>query len=331
MTGLKAAVLDGRAIMEVGGPDARDFLQGLVTANVETLQPGAARNGALLTLSYLGGVRTVPNYNVMGVAKAALEASTRYLAYDLGPKKIRVSRLAVGSGTNGIGGASNQTRKLGIGGLAGMFRAAYDQGVFFWDSADQYGTHPHMKEALKSVPREKVVILTKTHASTAAEMRADIDRFRREIGTDYIDILLLHCMMDSGWPQRKRGAMDVINELQSKGIVRTKGVSCHTMAALRTAASHPWVEVDLARINPAGVQMDASPSEVLPVLKQMKAAGKGIIGMKILGAGALRRRADECLQYALAQDVVDCFTIGHESVAELNDTIRRIPAASRRG
>ncbi|MCX7604203.1 MAG: aldo/keto reductase [Bryobacteraceae bacterium] len=250
---------------------------------------------------------------------------------ELGPRKVRVSRLAAGSGTNGVGGASNQTRRLGLKGLADLFHAAYDQGVFFWDSADQYGTHPHVREALKRVPREKVVILTKTHASTEKEMRADIDRFRRELGTDYIDILLLHCMMDGGWPQRKRGAMAVIDELQAKGIVRTKGVSCHTMAALRTAASHPWVEVDLARFNPAGVQMDARPAEVLPVLKQMKAAGKGIIGMKIYGAGALRNRADECLRFALASDVIDCFTIGHESIGELNDTIRRIAAAGRRG
>ncbi|MGC8759464.1 MAG: aldo/keto reductase [Bryobacteraceae bacterium] len=250
---------------------------------------------------------------------------------ELGPRKIRVSRLAVGTGTNGVGGASNQTRKLGVRGLAELFQAAYDQGVFFWDSADQYGTHPHVREALKRVPREKVVILTKTHASTEKEMRADMDRFRRELGTDYIDILLLHCMMDAGWPQRKRGAMEVINEFQQKGIVRTKGVSCHTMAALRAAAASPWVEVDLARFNPAGVQMDASPAEVLPVLKQMKASGKGIIGMKIYGAGALRQRADECLRFALAHDVIDCFTIGHESIQELNDTIRRIPAASRRG
>lgn len=249
---------------------------------------------------------------------------------ELGPRKIRVSRLAVGTGTNGVGGASNQTRKLGVRGLADLFQAAYDQGVFFWDSADQYGTHPHVREALKRVPREKVVILTKTHASTEKEMRADMDRFRRELGTDYIDILLLHCMMDAGWPQRKRGAMEVINEFQQKGVVRTKGVSCHTMAALRAAAASPWVEVDLARFNPAGVQMDASPAEVLPVLKQMKASGKGVIGMKIYGAGALRQRADECLRFALAHDVIDCFTIGHESIQELNDTIRRIPAASQR-
>src|SRR5260370_30979943 len=123
----------------------------------------------------------------------------------LGPRKIDVCRLAMGTGTNGVGGSSNQTKKLGVQGLADLFKAGYDEGLTFWDSADQYGSHPHVKEALKSVPREKVAILSKTHASTEKEMRADLDRFRRELGTDYIDILLLHCMLDGDWPQRKKG------------------------------------------------------------------------------------------------------------------------------
>ncbi|HEV2687615.1 MAG TPA: aldo/keto reductase [Bryobacteraceae bacterium] len=249
----------------------------------------------------------------------------------LGPRGVEVSRLAMGTGTDGVGGSSNQTRKLGLSGLAELFDAAYDQGVTFWDSADQYGTHPHVKEALKRAKREKVTILTKTHASTEKEMRADLDRFRRELGTDYIDILLLHCMMDDDWPQRKKGAMAVISEAQEKGIVRTHGTSCHTLGALKAAAANPWVEVDLARINPAQAQMDADPATVLAVLKQMKAAGKGVIGMKILGAGALRHRVDESLQFALAQSCVDCFTIGSESRAEMEDLLRKIPAASTRG
>lgn len=250
---------------------------------------------------------------------------------ELGPRKVKVSRLAMGSGTNGSGGSSNQTRKLGMRGLGDLFRTAYDNGVFFWDSADQYGTHPHVKEGLKGIPREKVTILSKTHASTEAEMRADIDRFRRELGTDYIDILLLHCMMDDDWTERKKGAMNVINELQEKGIVRTKGTSCHTLGALKAAAASDWVEVDLARINPAQVAMDADPKTVLSVLHQMKQSGKGVIGMKILGAGRLRNKADECLQFALAQSEVDCFTIGSESVAEFKDLTQKIPAASVRG
>ena len=260
--------------------------------------------------------------------------ATRKYATDrvkLGPMGVELSRLAMGTGTNGVGGSSNQTRKLGLNGLADLFRAAYDQGLTFWDSADQYGTHPHLKEALKKVPREKVTILSKTHASTEKEMRADLDRFRREIGTDYIDILLLHCMLDGDWPERKKGAMAVISEAREKGIVRTHGTSCHTLDALKTASRTPWVQVDLARVNPAQVAMDAEPATVIGVLREMKAAGKGVIGMKILGAGRLRNKVDECLQFALSLDCVDCFTIGSENRAEMEDLVHKIPAASVRG
>lgn len=262
-----------------------------------------------------------------------LHAGTTKTAADriqLGPMKAPVTRLAMGTGTNGVGGSSNQTRKLGLGGLADLLQAAYDQGVTFWDSADQYGTHPHLRHALKRIPRERVTILSKTHASTEKEMRTDLDRFRRELGTDYIDILLLHCMMDADWPERKKGAMAVLSEAREKGIIRTHGVSCHTLEALRTAAAHPWVQVDLARINPAGVSMDADVETVLGVLRQMKAAGKGVIGMKILGAGRLRSRADESLRFALSLDCVDCFTIGSESRQEFFDLLKKIPAAGMR-
>ena len=249
----------------------------------------------------------------------------------LGPMKVEVSRLAQGSGTNGVGGSSNQTRKLGVQGLADLYRAAYDRGITFWDSADQYGTHPNIKLALQTVPREKVVILTKTHATTEREMRADLDRFRKELGVDYIDIVLLHAMMDDDWPERRKGAMAVLTEARDKGIVRTHGTSCHSLGALKAAAASPWVQVDLARINPAQVAMDADPNTVLSVLREMKSKGKGVIGMKILGAGKLRDKVDESLQFALAQDCVDCFTIGAESRDEMEDLVRKIPAASVRG
>jgi predicted aldo/keto reductase-like oxidoreductase len=261
----------------------------------------------------------------------AFAAPTKKSASDriqLGPRKVGLSRLAMGTGTRGGSGSSNQTRQLGLDGLADLFHAAYDQGITFWDSADQYGSHPHVRTALKRIAREKVTILSKTHASTAAEMRADLDRFRRELGTDYVDILLLHCMLDNDWNVKKRGAMDVILEAQEKGIVRTRGVSCHTLGALKTAAAEPWVEVDLARINPAGVAMDADPNTVISVLREMKRAGKGVIGMKIFGEGRLRNRADECLRFALSLDCVDCFTIGSESRTEMLDLVKRIPAAA---
>ena len=196
--------------------------------------------------------------------------------------------MAMGTGTSGSNGSSNQTRKLGYHGVSELFRAAYDQGINFWDSADQYGSHTYIREALKTVPREKVVILTKTNSTTAAAMKADIDRYRRELGVDQIDILLLHAQQAADWNVRMRPCMDVISEARDRGIVRTHGTSCHTLQALKTAAAEPWVEVDLARLNPAGLHMDSDPQTVIGVLRQMKQAGKGVVGMKILGQGDLR-------------------------------------------
>jgi enoyl-[acyl-carrier protein] reductase I len=66
------------------------------------------RNGALVTLSYLGAVRSIPSYNVMGLAKASLEANVRFLAADLGPENIRVNAISAGPiktlAAAGIGG-----------------------------------------------------------------------------------------------------------------------------------------------------------------------------------------------------------------------------------
>lgn len=249
----------------------------------------------------------------------------------IGNTGIKASRLAVGTGSNGWGGSSNQTRQLGIKGMSHLLEAAFDNGVNFWDSADQYGSHPHLKAGLQNIPREKVVILTKTHASTAAAMEKDLDRFRKEIGTDYIDILLLHCMTDGKWPEQRKGAMEVLSRAREDGIIKAHGVSCHTMAALRAAEQSDWVQIDLARINPDGVRMDGAVSEVVPVLKNMKKQGKAVMGMKILGDGRLAHKRTECLRFALAQSYLDCFTIGIENMEQLNDLIRRIPEASAQG
>ncbi len=263
---------------------------------------------------------------------AADKSKTASDIVPLGKTGLNVSRLAMGTGSNGSGGTSTQTRGLSVAGLAAMLHEGYDQGVTFWDSADQYGSHPHLKAALQGgVPRDKVTILTKTHATTEAKMRADLDRFRRELGTDYLDICLLHCVTSPQWNEECKGAMDVLSEAKEKGIVKALGTSCHSFGALKTAAATDWVEVDLARVNPAGAVMDASPAEVVAVLRDMKAKGKGVIGMKILGAGQLRGKADECFQWALAQDCVDCFTLGMENPQEMRATLKQIPAASVRG
>ena len=245
----------------------------------------------------------------------------------LGNTGIRTSRLAMGTGTVGSGHHSHQTA-LGVSGLSALLLSGYDNnGLRFFDTADSYGSHPHVAEALKHVPRDKVTVLTKTWARDPGTARADLDRFRRELGTDHLDIVLMHCVTEADWTERYKGVMDVLSEAKQKGIIRAHGCSCHSIEALRAAAKSPWVEVDLVRLNPIGSHMDADPETVKGVLREMKVSGKAIVGMKVLGQGDMRDRLDEALNHALGFGLLDAFTIGAESKAEQDDLVRRIAAA----
>jgi aryl-alcohol dehydrogenase-like predicted oxidoreductase len=261
-------------------------------------------------------------------AKALPPVTGEFSAADivtLGQTGIKTSRLACGTGTVGYNHHSNQSA-LGIQGLADLLLQGYDHGLRFFDTADSYGTHPHVAAALKKLPREKITVMSKSWSRDAAGMRADIERFRKELGTDYIDILMMHCLTDDDWTEKCRPAMDAISEAQEKGIVRAHGCSCHTIGALRAAANSPWVQIMLSRVNPIGSHMDADPNTVVATLRAGRQAGKAIIGMKILGQGDMRSRVDEALKYALSLDLLHAFTIGAENRNEQLDLINRIAA-----
>ena len=258
----------------------------------------------------------------------AMAIDNKFYPHDrikLGSTGIETSRMAMGTGTSGYGGSSNQSRQLGIRGVADLLKAAFDDGITFWDSANQYGTHAHLKEALKTIDRDKITILTKTNSKSYADVKADLERFRKEIGTDHLDAVLLHCVTDSKWNTKMKGAMEALSEAKQAGIIRAHGVSCHSLSALETAADEPWVEIDLARYNPAGAQMDADVATVTKVLTRMKQNGKAIIGMKVYGAGELVHRKDECLQFQMRSKFIDGFTLGIESIEQLRDIQKRLP------
>jgi aryl-alcohol dehydrogenase-like predicted oxidoreductase len=258
------------------------------------------------------------------------EGAGRFSAADivtLGKTGIKTSRLACGTGTVGYNRGSHQTA-LGIQGLADLLWRGYDNGLRFFDTADSYGSHPHVAAALKRVPREKVTIMTKSWAREPKQMLADIDRYRKELNTDYLDLLMMHCLTEPNWTERFRPVMDAVSEAQEKGLIRAHGCSCHKIEALREAAKSPWVQVILSRINPIGSNMDADPATVVATLTEARASGKGIIGMKILGQGDMRTRQDEALKYALSLGILDAFTIGAENANEQSDLIRRIAAVN---
>jgi predicted aldo/keto reductase-like oxidoreductase len=243
----------------------------------------------------------------------------------LGKTGIEVSLVGMGTGSHGTGQASNQT-KLGVKEFTRVVRHALDQGVTLFDVADQYGSHTYLREALKGVPREKYVIQTKTHATKLPDARSHLERYRMELGVDYIDIVLLHCMTKGDWPSAHQGVMEFLSRAKEQKLIRAHGTSCHGMDPLRTAAKDPFVEVDLARINPEGLIMDdKKPDEVVSELEEMHAAGKGVIGMKILGEGAFKEpeRRDASLRYVLGLGTVDAFIIGFENTEQIDDILKR--------
>ena len=261
-----------------------------------------------------------------GHADILTAAEPQFSAFDKVPLPktgFKVTRLLMGSGSRGGNEASNQTR-LGHTVFETVIRHGMDRGLNFWDTADAYGSHTFYRECLKYVSREKVAILTKTKTRDAAGIKKDIERYRKELNTDYMDILLFHVLTDPDWPDKMQASMDVLSEAREKGRIGTFGCSCHSIGALEAAAESPWTEVILARINHAGNRMDDTPEKVASVLRKAHENGKFIIGMKILGMGDLMPEIDKSLEFVLGQGFINNFTIGFESTGQMDEIIEKI-------
>jgi aryl-alcohol dehydrogenase-like predicted oxidoreductase len=271
------------------------------------------------TVAVAGTAVATPAVPRAALPKSATDKRT------LGKTGIQVSLIGMGTGSIGSGQASNQTR-LGVKEFTRVVRYALDRGVCLFDVADQYGSHTYLREALKGVDRDKYVIQTKTHATKVADCRSHLERYRMELGVDMIDVVLLHCMTTTDWPEKNKGSMEYLMQAKEEGIIRAHGTSCHGMDPLRTSAKHPFVQVDLARINPEGLIMDdKKPDEVASELQEMHDRGVGVIGMKILGEGRINtpERKDASLRFVLSLGTVDAFIIGFESTQQVDDLIKR--------
>jgi predicted aldo/keto reductase-like oxidoreductase len=247
----------------------------------------------------------------------------------LGKTGLVVPRLALGTGTHG-GNQSSDATRMGIDNFLKLARHAVDRGITFFDAADLYGSHHNVREILKDIPREKATLLTKIwtrpekwNTDTPANT---IDRFRKETGSDYFDIMLLHCMTNGKWQEEKKPYIEALSEARQQGIIKAVGVSCHNFDALKLAVDDPWVEVILARINPEGLIMDATADEVMAVLKKAHDSGKGIIGMKIFGEGRIKddEQREKSLRWVIGSKNVDCMTIGMYTTDQIDDAVDRI-------
>jgi len=254
----------------------------------------------------------------------------------LGKTGLRLSRLGFGTGTRG----GSIQRALGPEEFTRLIRYAYDQGITYIDTAENYRTHTMVREAIKGLDREKLFIQSKMPGVPEKPLEV-LDRYRKELGVDYIDSLLVHAARRPDWYDERKRLLDAFEEAKARKIIRAHGVSCHSLPALSKAAQLDWVDVNLVRVNPQGAHIDtpemgrsakSDASHLPPVLEQIKVMRRnrhGVIGMKIIGNGDFTKPEDreKSIRFTMQGGLVDAVVIGFKSTAEIDEAILRINRA----
>jgi len=264
-------------------------------------------------------------------------AAARRTAVDqvaLGHTGLKLSRLGFGTGSN----SGNVQYALGQEGFNKLIRYAYDQGITYFDCAQSYKTFDWMAGAIKGLPREKVFLQSKMPGKPEQVLQT-IDRHRKVFDTDYVDSMLIHCMVKDQWTDEWKRVMDAFDEAKDKKWIRAKGVSCHSLPALRTATASTWTDVHLVRVNPQAKHIDGMDetwnqpgldlNPVLAELRTMRAKGRGVIGMKIIGNGDFTNAEDreKSIRFAMSRPELDAVVIGFKSTAEIDEAIQRMNQA----
>jgi len=270
-----------------------------------------------------------------GAALPASAAPAKRSATDwveLGRSGVKVTRLAFGTGTFG----GRVQRELGQEQFTRLVRHAYDRGIRFFETADNYRGMPAMLgEALKGLPRDSYRLMTKIRLSDAGNFQEAFDRFRRELQTEYLDILLIHCVRRESWPEDLERLRDSMSEAKVKKVLLAHGASCHGLLPLRRFPGNRWLDVALLRVNHDGTRMDniegteygrGDVNEVVERIASVHKQGTGVIGMKIIGEGAFKtpEQRDASIRFVARLGTVDSMTIGYKSPEEIDEAIERL-------
>ena len=244
-----------------------------------------------------------------------------------GQTDLRVSRLCLGTGLMG-----KLRHNLTPAEAGAILRRAYELGINFWDTADGYGTHPHVAAGLAGLDRADVVVNTKTKAVTEAEAAADVERFRSELGVDYLDIVLLHNIETVEELERRAGALAGLLAARERGLVRAVGISTHlgTGAIMEAVAARPEIEVCLTTVNRDGLMLKGDMTAHLGLVQRCYDAGTAICLMKTLAQGDLVHDYAAAIRYNLSLPCAHSVCVGINSLAELEEDVAvTVPVSSR--
>ena len=201
-----------------------------------------------------------------------------------------------------------------------VLERAFRLGINYWDTAEGYGTHIHVREGLKRVKREEVVISTKTKAVSKEEAWQCIKNSLSELDTNYIDIYYMHYVNSIEEFRRRSGALEALLEAKDSGMIKYIGVSTHKAEVVKFLIEIPEIDVIMAKVNKIGHRIESPPEMMLEALQEAYNAGKGICIMKILAYGKLNIR--EALEWALSLPYVHSICIGMRTIQEVEENLR---------
>jgi 1-deoxyxylulose-5-phosphate synthase len=291
------------------------------------------RRDFLKATAGLAGAAALGGSAVSPLAAQAKRSATDWVT--LGNSGVQVTRLAMGTGTFG----GRVQREMGQAEFTKMVRHAYDRGIRFFETAESYGQmHQMLSVALKGIPRDSYRLMTKMRLRTTDPVPQTIDRFRKELNSEYFDIVLLHCVRTPDWSKTYEPFRDQFSELKQKKVLMAHGASCHGLMPIRQFPGNKWLDVALCRINHNGTRMDTIPSEgrtpgdvpeVSGHLAKVHAQGTGVLGMKLVGEGRFTNAEDrqKALDYTFGLGSVDAVTMGFKSIAEVDEAIERVNRA----
>lgn len=243
----------------------------------------------------------------------------------LGRSGLKVSRLCFGTLT-----MSPLQRGLSPEEGARLLVYAYERGVRFLDTADLYGTYPHIHLALKDAP--DYVISTKAYCYDRETAQAALERACQGVGRDYIDLFMLHEQESLYTLRGHEEALNYLAEQKQKGRIGAVGVSTHHVACVRAAPRFGMIDVIHPLINAAGIGIqDGTREDMEAAIRAAREFGIGIFAMKPLGGGHLMRSSRDALDYALNNPLLDAVAIGMQDTDEIDADVAAFDGDPRAG
>jgi predicted aldo/keto reductase-like oxidoreductase len=204
-----------------------------------------------------------------------------------------------------------------------IFRYACEQGIDWVDTAEIYGNYRQLAPVLAEFPHVRIV--TKTYAVTADEMDRSLEEARRDLGRDFMDIVLLHEQEGALTLRGHEGAWQRLCQAQKAGCVGWIGMSTHTVQGVREGCLFPGMQVIHMILNHAGLGiMGGTLEDMLSAVRLAHQVGIGLYAMKVFGGGHLGGEPQKALDFIRGIPEVPAMALGMSSRAEVDYNVRYV-------